>query len=78
MNFPPLHDGCTSGRATPFLRRNHHAATHTKTTNLAETHLTFAENCSNNRGQLSCAVGLAIGANQGKIAFADNFFEETG
>ena len=52
MNFPPLHDGCTSGRATPFLRRNHHAATHTKTTNLAETHLTFAENCSNNRGQL--------------------------
>lgn len=51
MNFPPLHDGCTSGRATPSLCRNHHAAFRTKPTNPAETHLTFAENCSNNRGQ---------------------------
>jgi hypothetical protein len=53
MNFPPLHDGCTSGRATPSLCRNHHAAFRTKPTNPAETHLTFAENCSNNRGQFS-------------------------
>ena len=49
MKFPPPHRGWTSGRATPSLRPTPYAA---KTANPAGRHLSFAEICPDDRGQL--------------------------
>jgi hypothetical protein len=50
MTFSAPRRGWTSGRATPFLRPNPYAA---KTANQAGRHLSFAEICPDNRGQLT-------------------------
>ena len=75
MNFPPPDTGCNSSRATPSLRRNQHPATHAKPPNPAETHLSLAENCSNNRSQLFSAAliaafGFAAKASRAGLGFS--------
>src|SRR5277367_4448011 len=55
MKVSAPHRGWTSGRATPSLRPTPYAA---KTANPAGRHLSFAEICPDDRGQLS-AVTIA-------------------
>src|SRR5271156_5556611 len=51
MKVSAPHRGWTSGRATPPLRPTPYAA---KTANPAGRHLSFAEICPDDRGQLCC------------------------
>ena len=50
MNLPPPGVGCDYGRVTPSLCHTQHPA-NSNESNPAERHLSFAESCSDNRGQ---------------------------